>query len=325
MTYLADLKTLYLLNPEMEVWATGTQVRWRRPDGKTEAHPREGVRDLVVHCDAVIKSSLWKFSRDNGCPIALVDGRFGILGRFTPPPEGKGGLRSAQYELCRDTNRALTTAKAAIAAKCRGQRDLLVEYGSRVFATPDFVKVDDAEVLLGVEGAVARAYFDAWPALLEGTDFGFSARRRHPAPDPVNALYDTAISLLANDIFTLCVIVGLDPYLGFYHKIATGRPSLVADLIEEWRAPVVDKFVLRCLRRSEFNSQDFAMKDGACRLAGGAWGKMLNKWTDWHLKTVRTENTYRPLSYRDLIELQVRHFARVCLGDDPSYEAHEPV
>ena len=35
-----------------------------------------------------------------------------------------------------------------------------------------------------------------------------------------------------------------DPMVGFFHQPAYGRPSLVLDLIEEFR-PIVDSLVLR--------------------------------------------------------------------------------
>ena len=38
---------------------------------------------------------------------------------------------------------------------------------------------------------------------------------------------------------------GLDPALGFFHEPRPGRPSLALDLLEEFRHPVVDRFVLR--------------------------------------------------------------------------------
>lgn len=36
----------------------------------------------------------------------------------------------------------------------------------------------------------------------------------------------------------------LHPFVGCMHSIKGGYPALVSDLIEEWRAPVIDSLVL---------------------------------------------------------------------------------
>ena len=40
------------------------------------------------------------------------------------------------------------------------------------------------------------------------------------------------------------MLAGLDPYAGFLHVDRPGKPSLVLDLIEEFRQPIVDKTVI---------------------------------------------------------------------------------
>ena len=40
---------------------------------------------------------------------------------------------------------------------------------------------------------------------------------------------------------------GLDPFAGFVHTDRPGKPSLVLDLIEEFRAPIVDRAIVGAL------------------------------------------------------------------------------
>jgi CRISPR-associated protein Cas1 len=42
---------------------------------------------------------------------------------------------------------------------------------------------------------------------------------------------------------------GLEPFGGFLHVDRPGKPSLVLDLIEEFRQPIVDRAVLACLTK----------------------------------------------------------------------------
>jgi CRISPR-associated protein Cas1 len=69
--------------------------------------------------------------------------------------------------------------------------------------------------------------------------------RQHSLPqDAVNALLNYGYGILYSKIWSALVFAGLDPYAGFLHKEQTGKPSLVFDMIEEFRAPIVDRTVI---------------------------------------------------------------------------------
>ena len=42
---------------------------------------------------------------------------------------------------------------------------------------------------------------------------------------------------------------GLEPFAGFLHVDRSGKPSLVLDLMEEFRQPVVDRAILSWLNK----------------------------------------------------------------------------
>jgi CRISPR-associated protein Cas1 len=52
----------------------------------------------------------------------------------------------------------------------------------------------------------------------------------------------------ADKVATLMVLIallnaGLEPYCGFFHTTRAGKPSLVLDIMEEYRAWVVDRTI----------------------------------------------------------------------------------
>ena len=87
--------------------------------------------------------------------------------------------------------------------------------------------------------------------------FGFYKRKRRPATDPVNSLLSFGYTLLFNEISSFLDGVGFDPYIGFFHCLDYGRPSLAADLIEEFRAPIIDRLVLKLVNNNIFALEDF--------------------------------------------------------------------
>lgn len=125
----------------------------------------------------------------------------------------------------------------------------------------------NAQSLLGVEGVAARIYFGAFTAMLRDQQFAaqFDANggSRRPAPDPVNALLGFVYSLLVKDLVAVCLGVGLDPYLGVYHRPRYGRPALALDLMEEFRPLVADSVVINLLNNGEVGESDFEQRGRA--------------------------------------------------------------
>jgi CRISPR-associated protein Cas1 len=116
---------------------------------------------------------------------------------------------------------------------------------------------ENTESLMGMEGTGASTHFGCFPHLIKAKDITFAGRNRRPPKDPVNVLLSLGYTLLANAVHTQLNIVGLDPYLGCLHAVEYGRPSLVLDLMEEFRPVIVDSLVLRVINKRIIKLTDF--------------------------------------------------------------------
>jgi CRISPR-associated protein Cas1 len=125
----------------------------------------------------------------------------------------------------------------------------------------------DLDALRGVEGEAAARYFEVFDAMIASESFRFDKRTRRPPLNPVNALLSFGYALLATDCLAAVTAVGLDPAIGFLHAERPGRPSLALDLMEEFRACVVDRMVLAMIRLGQITVDDFdRLATGECRL-----------------------------------------------------------
>ena len=115
----------------------------------------------------------------------------------------------------------------------------------------------DTSVLLGIEGTAANIYFGAFDLLIKNPFLRFEKRSRRPPKNEVNAMLSFGYTLLANEVRTAVNIVGLDPYFGAYHTEEYGRPSLVLDIMEEFRPIVIDHVVINSLNKNNINKDDF--------------------------------------------------------------------
>lgn len=97
--------------------------------------------------------------------------------------------------------------------------------------------------LLNREGRAGAHYWAGVAALLEGKA-EFTGREHRGAGDPVNAALNYGYGILQSQVWTALTLAGLEPYGGFIHVDRPGRPSLVLDMMEEFRQPVVDRPLL---------------------------------------------------------------------------------
>ncbi len=113
--------------------------------------------------------------------------------------------------------------------------------------------------LMGIEGDAARCYWQAVRRLVPG-EYGWTAREGRGATDPINSLLNYGYGILYGQIERALVLAGLDPFAGFVHVDRPGKPSLVLDLIEEFRQVAVDRVVFGLVNRKFTVEQDDAKR-----------------------------------------------------------------
>ncbi len=174
-------------------------------------------------------------------------------------------------------------------------------------------RVDEVRLqILAAEGRAARRYWDALK-LVVPEQYEWPGRRRRGAKDPVNAALNYGYGILYGQIERAIVLAGLDPYGGFIHADRPGKPSLVLDLIEEFRAPVVDRTVLGLANKGTKLAQD---EKGLLTLETR---RLLAEKVLERLETAeRYERKLQPL--RVIIQSQARHIATFVRGDRAQYK-----
>lgn len=103
-------------------------------------------------------------------------------------------------------------------------------------------------VLMGLEGTAGRLYWGEVVAMLPER-LGFAGRVHGGADDVVNAMLNYGYGILYAHVWGAVMNAGLEPFAGFLHSERSGKPSLVLDLTEEFRQPVVDRAVLGWLTK----------------------------------------------------------------------------
>lgn len=296
------------------------------------------LEQLVLMGNIIVTPSALDLLLEKGVDTVFLSHSGRYRGRLTSGVSRQIHLRLAQYQTLSDPAKKMALAKACVAGKLHNSRVLLQRFSrrhkdnGRIRRAVASLKAGmlhlnlaaDLDAVRGVEGAGASAYFAVFGEMLRSSQFHFNGRNRRPPRDPVNAMLSFGYTLLHNMVQSLVEIVGLDPYLGALHEPQTGRPSLACDLVEEFRAPVVDAMVLSLINRKVVRIDDFE------ELGEGEPVRMKREVVSTLVRAferrMQHKTIYEPrgdkLTYRDVMEQQIRAYARVLLGRAESYQAY---
>ena len=143
-------------------------------------------------------------------------------------------------------------------------------------------ETSDKDIIIGIEGSCAKAYFDIFDRLIlhQKEDFYLANRTKRPPLDRVNAMLSFLYTIAISSYTSALESVGLDSCLGFYHALRSGRSSLSCDLVEEVRC-VVERLVLTMINLKMIKPEDFETQvSGAVYLSKEGKKKVLTAWQE---------------------------------------------
>jgi CRISPR-associated protein Cas1 len=265
------MATLYVVEQGATLRKTGERLVVTKENETIASVPTVKVEQVVIFGNVQITTPAIVHLLLAGVDAVFLSESGRYYGRLLSAESKFGELRRAQMRLIDDAPRALRVAQAFVLAKLVNQRTFLESFRLRVnrpevdaaiAGLADLIahvpRTQHTDSLMGTEGRGGALYFSALRALFT-EDLGFTTRIRRPPRDPVNALLSFGYTLLAYAIQSAVQTVGLDPYLGFLHVPVYSRPSLVLDLMEEFRTAIVDAEVIRMVNGRELTVADFVM------------------------------------------------------------------
>lgn len=270
----------------------------------------------------------------HGIELAFLTAKGKLVGQITSPTTKNIELRVDQFKRYEDENFKLRLAKAIVKGKVFNCLQLLRSFSynhPEINLTQEMTTLERVgdqvsqertlPGLNGIEGSSARTYFSGFAKMILG-EFVFEGRKKHPPPDPVNALLSLGYTMVNNEISSLLDAIGFDPYLGYYHKIDYGRASLAFDLLEEFRAPVADRITLRLINNRVLNSKDFDNNPNGkgIYLTKEAMKKYFAEYEDFVNHEFTHPDTKQNTSLRKCFRIQIERLAS-CVKGETDYKS----
>ena len=252
-------------------------------------------------------------------PIAYLSRMGYCYGRILPIERGYRQLVRYQQQL--SFAERLQVARRIVQVKLKNSRVILQRQqrrqGSEVIAfaiqSINYLieKAGDADTierLMGLEGAGAAQYFSAFEECLSHPDFVFVGRSRRPPGNPVNAMLSFGYQILWNHLLSLIELQGLDPYSACLHQGTERHAALASDLIEEFRAPIIDSLVLWLVNSKVMDVQnDFIYRDSGCFLNDLGRAKFLKFFVQRMEEEIQTDSGGKQPKW-DLLSQQIKGF-----------------
>lgn len=278
-----------------------------------------------------------------GVDLVYMTQRGKFVSRLIGKEHNNGRLRFQQALFVSSIEASLPLAKQMIAGKIQNQRTLVRRHGHQALMREMHLEVMDSslkqisdagdiEKLRGIEGMAAKHYFGLYKHLVKRPNvgrWGFYGRNYYPPRDPINALLSFGYAILLNEVTAAVQKIGMDPYLGIFHAINYGRPSLSLDVMEEFRSIIVDSLVLDLVNHGRIKPSDFQIAKNENRqsmhkegvyMSAEARGFYLKAFEERINLVVLSNNGDKRLSYRQIIHAQTHQIARVIMGNQESYQ-----
>ena len=237
-------------------------------NGLVRKLPKELVESITIFGNSSITTPCMQECLKRGVCVNYFSGKGVYYGKLSSTRHVNGERLKKQIYACDDPLFRLGMAKKIISAKIQNQIVLLRRYVrnhteniTSVIMTMKQLerrceRCDSGEELMGVEGMAARTYFSGLSKLI-GLKFAFRGRNRQPPKDAFNSMLSLGYTMLLYELYAEIENRGMSPYIGFLHSEHRGHPSLASDLMEEWRAVVVDSLVMSLVQGHEINVEQF--------------------------------------------------------------------
>lgn len=258
--------------------------------------PLEKLETLsIVSKGVTISSDIIMYCSSMAVPLFFGDGFGAPSCALHNLVGGDPTLGLLQLQTLQDGGKALSIASEFIEGKIRNQINVLKYYqrnraDDSIYCTAvadEIIKLQNVikklnEVsleslggeyaaarnkIMGYEAEAAKRYWKVVKLLLADDVSDFTGRERKGAKDIVNVLLNYGYGFLYRQVWREVVSSGLNPKISFLHAPQAEKPTLVFDIMEEFRPQAVDRVVFSMLTRREELKVDkkSGMLDGASR------------------------------------------------------------
>lgn len=325
------MSLLYVNDSGATIGIEGNCCTVKQKDGSKRMLPIESLDGITIMGQSHMTTQCAEECMQRGIPVSYFSKGGKYFGRLISTGHVNVERQRKQCALY-DTGFAVELAMKILSAKIKNQSVVLRRYEKSkglnleeeqkmsAICRNKVLTCDRIEEMIGFEGQAAKYYFKGLSACID-ENFTFQGRNRRPPRDEFNSMISLGYSILMNEVYCKVEMKGLNPYFGFIHRDAEKHPTLASDMIEEWRAIIVDATAMSMINGHEILKDHFYfnMDEPGCYITKDGLKLYLNKLE----RKFQTEVRYLKyvdyaVSFRRGIFLQMEHLAKAIEEGDAS-------
>jgi len=234
---------------------------------KKEEYSADQVDQIIISSPSSLSEGVIRLATEKNIDIVFTSFYGKPFARIYPCTLGGTTLTRREQAKAYFDERGTILVKNILKAKLKNQLFLIKRlsktrdkiFSSEILALEDNIlkldkidniKIDDIrDKLLGYEGYGASVYFQCLNKI-------FPLKNRDPeSQDIFNMALNYGYGILYSEVERACILSGLDPYLGFLHMDRYGKPSMVLDVVEQFRA-IIDRAIITLFVQKRLSEQD---------------------------------------------------------------------
>ena len=272
--------------------------------------PKRQCEQIIIAGKAIsISSNMVYLCVQEGIAIDFVDGRDTPFASLFSSKNAYPKMALMQLELIQK-EKSLALAKKFILGKSKNQLNYLKyldRYHDDVEKSIDSMEnkiklniknAKSTSQLMGYEGELSSLYWQSLVVILQEKS-NFKGRETRGAKDLVNASLNYGYAILYARVQNALLKAGLALHISFLHSLQDAKPTLVYDLIEEFRAFVVDRAIVSMINKNEplkLNSKGELSKE-SCHLIVQNVKERLGVYTLHKKASKKVENILQDQAY----------------------------
>ncbi len=319
------MSILYLEDQGAVVGVDANRCKVTHTDGMVRYLPLETLDGIMILGHIQLTTQCMETCLQRGITISYLSRGGKYFGRLVSTEHINVERQRKQCALYENAF-SVDLAREVLAAKLKNQEVVLERYAkSKNIYLDDQIRMlricrkkvlEGSRIaeMIGFEGQGAKAYFDGLSKVIDPA-FAFHGRSRRPPMNPFNSMISLGYSILMNEIYSKIEAKGLNPYFGFIHRDNEKHPTLASDMMEEWRAVIVDSTAMSLINGHEIRTDNFemGMDEPGCFLNKEGLKIFLNKLEN----KLQTEVKYR-VSFRRAMTLQMEQLVKAIETEDAS-------
>ena len=331
---------LYVTENGPSISVKANYIEIKLSENCTKKVPIETLESISIFGKANMTTPCMIECLKRGIPVSYYSKYGSYFGRLESTGHISAERQRKQAQLY-NTDFSLQLGKRILSAKLKNQKVLLQRYGrNNIFIRKNIVSEEikmigisegkmerckNREELMGHEGNAAKYYFRGLSKLVSD-EWKFNGRSRRPPKDEFNSMLSLGYSILMNEIYGKIQNKGLNPYFGFIHQDKEKHPTLASDLMEEWRAVIVDSVVMSLVTGHEIKKEHFQndIDQPGFFLTNEGMKIFVNKLeAKEHTNTRYLTYVDYPVSFRRAIEMQIGQLVKAIEEEDATL--YEPI